>query len=504
MSPLMLFAFVAAYLGLLLGVAWRTARRAGEADFFIGSRRSHWALVAFGMVGTSLSGVTFISVPGSVGAGGFGYYQVVLGHLLGYAVIALVLLPLYYRLGLTSIYRTLQLRFGAHSHRTGALFFIASRTLGATARLYLVVRILQDVILAQLGVPFWLTAAVILLMIVLYTVEGGVKTIVWTDTLQTAGMLGGLMVCVAMLLGALQLSPGQAWAQLDASGLNRLWGTDPQAANHWAKQLVAGAFIAIAMTGMDQEMMQKNLSVRTLRGAQVNVLALALLMQAVVLLFLFLGGLLTLFAQAHGLSAVGDRLFPAVVMGHLPPLVQLVFILALISALFPSADGALTALTSSTCIDLLGLQQRSGGDEARRRRVRRAVHGGFALLFLALVLGFRAVDDAHMIGLVLKIAGYTYGPLLGLFAFGLLTRRVVRDRAVPAIALAAPLLCAVLDAHQAAWLGSWRIGLELLVLNGALTFAGLWAVSRPGAPGRQGDWLADQGPAASSPMSSPR
>ena len=482
MSPTWLFGFVAAYFALLLGVAWRTSRHVSEAGFFTGARASHWAVVAFGMIGTSLSGVTFISVPGAVGASGFGYYQIVLGHLIGYAVIALVLLPVYYHLKLSSIYLYLGLRFGPQAQHTGSLFFIASRTLGATARLYLVIRILQDTILAQLGVPFWLSAAVILLMIVLYTVQGGVKTIVWTDLLQTGGMLAGLVICAGMLLSALGLSPLAALDRLDQGGLSRLWGTDPLAAGHWAKQVVAGAFIAIAMTGMDQEMMQKNLSVRTLRGAQLNVMVLALLMQAVVLLFLFLGGLLTLFATQVGLAAQGDALFPAVVMGHLPAAVQVIFILALISALFPSADGALTALTSSTCLDLLGLQRRSHWSERRRRLVRQAVHLGFALLFMALVLVFRWVDDRSMIGLILKIAGYTYGPLLGLFGFGLLTRRVLRGGpVVPVVALASPLACLLIDAHQAALFGAYRIGLEMLLLNGGITFVGLWLGSRPAA-----------------------
>lgn len=474
-----LFGVVAAYFGLLLAVAWRTSRLVSEAGFFTGARSSHWAVVAFGMIGTSLSGVTFISVPGAVGSSGFGYYQIVLGHLVGYAVIAAVLLPVYYHLKLSSIYHYLGLRFGAQAQHTGALFFIASRTLGATARLYLVIRILQDTILAPLGVPFWLTAAAILLMIVLYTVQGGVKTIVWTDLLQTAGMLAGLVICAGMMLSALGLSPPAALARMDEAGLSRLWGTEPSAADFWVKQVAAGAFIAIAMTGMDQEMMQKNISVRTLRGAQLNVMVLALLMQAVVALFLFLGGLLTLFAAQAGLPASGDALFPAVVMGHLPAAVQLIFVLALISALFPSADGALTALTSSTCIDLLGLQRPGRWDEARRRHIRQAVHLGFAVLFLALVMVFRWVDDRSMIGLILKIAGYTYGPLLGLFGFGLLTRRVLRQGVVPVVALASPLLCLLVDANQALLFGDWRIGLEMLLLNGALTFAGLWLGSRP-------------------------
>jgi Na+/proline symporter len=474
MQPGVLCAVVLAYLGLLLWVAHRTARGASNQSFFIGDRRSPWALVAFGMIGTSLSGVTFISVPGSVGLGGFTYLQIVLGHVLGYAVVAFVLLPVYDRLGVTSIYNVLAQRLGPWSCKTGAGFFILSRTLGATARLYLVVRILQDTILASFGVPFWATAALILLMIVLYTLEGGVKTIVWTDTLQTAGMLFGLVVCVVFLLGRLELSLPQGLVQMQQAGLATVWGTDPLSKTFWAKQLLAGAFIAITMTGMDQEMMQKSLSVTTRRDAQKNMLVLAFAMLGVVALFLVLGGLLHLVAAQDGIAARGDRLFPAVVMQLLPVWVQVVFIVALISALFPSADGALTALTSSTCIDLLGMQQRTDWSAEQQRRVRRRVHLAFAALFLLLVLGFRAVDDPSMIGVILKVAAYTYGPLLGLFAFGILTRRTVRDRAVPAVALAAPLACAVLDWQQKAWLGGYEVGLELLVLNGALTFAGLW------------------------------
>jgi Na+/proline symporter len=483
LQPAVLGAVVLAYFGLLLAVARRTARGATNDSFYIGNRRSPWGLVAFGMVGTSLSGVTFISVPGSVGAGAFGYLQIVIGHVLGYAVVAAVLLPLYYRLGVTSIYDVLGLRLGPWSHRTGAVFFLVSRTLGATARLYLVVRILQDLVLQSFGLPFWCSAAIVVVMIVLYTFEGGVKTIVWTDTLQTAGMLLGLGVCVGLLLQRLDASPAGAWQQLQASGLATLWGTDPLARGFWAKQLLAGAFIAIAMTGMDQEMMQKSLSVTTRRDSQKNMLVLALALLAVVTLFLLLGGLLTLFATQAGMPESGDRLFPAVVMQHLPVWVQLVFVIALISALFPSADGALTALTSIFCIDLLRLPQRSQWPALTQQRVRQAVHLGFAALFLALVLGFRWLDDPSMIGVILKIAAYTYGPLLGLFGFGIFVRRrAVRDRGVPLVALAAPALCALLDFNQQRWLGGYELGLELLVLNGLLTFIGLLAMSTPAAP----------------------
>ncbi len=488
MNPGWLLAAVALYLGLLLAVAAWTSRRADNEAFFIGSRRSPWGLVAFGMVGTSLSGVTFVSVPGAVSLTQFTYLQIVLGHVIGYAVIAFVLLPLYYRLQLTSIYGYLQQRLGPVSYRSGSAIFIVSRTLGATARLYLVIVVLHQMLLAPYGLPFWLAAAAILAMVLLYTFEGGVRTIVYTDTLQTAGMLLGLLVCAGWLLHALDLSPLQALQRLDAAGLATVFGTDPASKSFFVKQIVAGAFITIAMSGLDQEMMQKNLSVRRLADSQKNVMTLAVVLLAVVSLFVFLGGLLALYAPTVGLQGVaGDRLFPAVVMGHLPALVQLLFVIALVSALLPSADGALTALTSSFCIDQLGLQQRQAWSEAKKIRVRRAVHLSFAALFLALVLLFRWIADPSMIGLILKLAAYTYGPLLGLFFFSLLTRRSLRERWVPAVALAAPALCWALDATQASWLapwsGGWQIGLEILLLNGGLTFAGLWAVSRPPARG---------------------
>ncbi|MFZ9433428.1 MAG: sodium:solute symporter [Burkholderiaceae bacterium] len=478
MQPTLLLTVVAAYFAGLLLVTWFTSKGSNNQGFYVGNRRNPWPLVAFGMIGTSLSGVTFVSVPGAVGASQWNYLQIMLGHLIGYAIVAFVLLPLYYRLQLTSIYDYIRRRLGPHSGRTAAGFFILSRTLGATARLYIVIRILQDWILSAWGVPFWLTAAVILLMIVLYTFEGGVKTIVWTDTLQTSGMLFGLVACTVFLMDALNLQPLQAWQTLQAQGLSDVFATDPEPRNFWLKQITAGIFITVAMTGLDQEMMQKNISVRTLGGAQKNMLVMALVMLGVVVLFLFLGGLLHLFAAHHGMAAKGDALFPAVVMQHMPQAMQVIFVLALISALFPSADGALTALTSSFCLDILGTDKRGLG-EAEHKRIRYTVHFGFAAVFLLLVLLFRWVDNSSMIMLILKIAGYTYGPLLGLFAFGLLTRRPVRDGAVWLVALAAPLVCAFIDALQATWFVSYRIGLEMLLLTGALTFAGLWLLSSP-------------------------
>jgi Na+/proline symporter len=479
MSPVSLFIVVLAYFGLLLGVAWTTSRNANNDSFFIGNKSSNWMLVAFGMVGTTLSGLTFISVPGAVGRDGFGYLQIMIGYFIGYIAVAYVLLPLYYRLRLTSIYHYLDVRLGRRSYQSGAAFFILSRTLGASARLYLVVNILQATILDSLGVPFWLTNLVILAMILLYTYEGGVKTIVWTDTLQTTGMLFGLVACTAFLLHEMNLGVLESLEHMRSSGLARVFTSDIDSPTYFWKQVLAGAFIVVTMTGMDQEMMQKNISVRTLADSQKNMLALNLILAGVLALFLFLGGLLYLYAPQVGVSASGDKIFPAVAMGHLPAALQLVFMLGLISALFPSADGAITALTSSFCIDILGLKRRTDLGEGAQLRIRHRVHLGFCALFLLLVMAFKWIDSASMIGVILKLAGYTYGPLLGLFAFGLLSKRAVNDKLVPWVALAGPLLCALADFNQQALFGSYRIGLELLVINGLLVMAGLYLISSP-------------------------
>lgn len=487
MSAALLFSFVIGYFLILLVVAYFTSRNSNNDSFFIGNKSSNWMLVAFGMIGTSLSGVTFVSVPGAVGKPfgenfeGFSYFQIVIGYVIGYFIVAYVLLPLYYKLNLTSIYNYLSERLGFTAYKTGASFFILSRTLGATARLYLVVAILQDAILASFGIPFWLTTFIILLMILLYTFEGGVKTIVWTDTLQTTCMLAGLVICIVYILKSLNLGVGAGITALNQGGYTTLFVTDPASRLFFLKQILAGAFITIAMTGLDQEMMQKNISVKTLGDSQKNMLTFAFIQAGVVLLFLFLGGLLYLFAASNTVAATGDKLFPTVALQHMPPLIAIVFIIALISALFPSADGAITALTSSFCIDLLGLKRRGDWDEKKKMRIRRTVHLAFALVFLLMVLIFKWVNNQSMIGVILKVAAYTYGPLLGLFTFGILTRRPVADRYVPYIAIAAPLLCFFIDRFQKQLFGNFEIGLELLVINGALTFLGLWLISKRAA-----------------------
>lgn len=478
MSAVSLFGLIAAYFSLLLLVAWRTSRNANNDSFFIGNKSSNWMLVAFGMVGTTLSGVTFVSVPGAVGRDGFGYLQVILGYVLGYIAVIYILLPLYYRLKLTSIYTYLEQRLGPRSYQSGAAFFIISRLMSASGRLYLVVNILQITILDSMGVPFWLTTTVILAMILLYTYEGGVKTIVWTDTLQTTGMVLGLVICAGWLLHAMDLGPLASLAQMHEHGLTRVLTTDIDSpANFW-KQVGAGFFIVLAMTGMDQETMQKNISVQTLRDSQKNMLLMTVVLTAVLVLFMYLGGLLYLYAPGAGVSASGDKIFPTVVMQHMPAVLQLIFFIGLVSALFPSADGAMTALTSSFSIDILGVQRRADLTEASRKRIRHRVHLAFCAIFLALVLVFKWIDNPSMVGLVLKLTGYTYGPLLGLFGFGILTRRELRDRWVPYVALSGPVICYVIDSNQQFLFGSYRIGLELLILNGLLVFAGLLLISK--------------------------
>ncbi|GAA4337012.1 sodium:solute symporter [Flaviaesturariibacter amylovorans] len=479
MSPELLFAIVIAYFLILLFVAWITGRKSNNESFFIGNRNSNWMLVAFGMIGTSLSGVTFVSVPGAVGKEGFAYFQIAIGYMIGYLTIAYVLLPLYYRLNVTSIYNYLQQRLGFVSYKTGASFFILSRTLGATARLYLVVNILQEAILSSLGVPFWATTAVILLMILLYTFEGGVKTIVWTDTLQTTCMLAGLVICTVYILNQLNLGFGESISAMGERGFTQVFFTDPGSKLFFLKQILAGAFITITMTGMDQEMMQKNISVKTLGDSQKNMITFSIVLTGVLLLFLFLGGLLHLYAAAQGVGATGDKLFPTVALQHMPPAIAIIFIIALISALFPSADGAITALTSSFCIDILGIKRRKDLDDRQQKRLRQSVHLSFAGIFLLFVMVFYWINSGSMIGVILKVAAYTYGPLLGLFAFGLLTRRAVDDRKVPYICIAAPLICFLLDKYQKQILPGFEIGPELLILNGVLVFVGLLLLSRP-------------------------
>lgn len=478
MSPILTVSIILIYFLVLLVISWYTARNAGNFGYFAGNKSSPWYIVAFGMIGTSLSGVTFVSVPGTVETQGLTYLIVVLGYFVGYLAIAYILLPLYYKLGLTSIYTYLQQRLGITSYKTGALLFIVSRTVGATARLYLVIRVLQFFILDAVGVPFWLTAVFILLLILAYTFKGGVKTIVWTDTLQTTFMLAGLVSCVVFILNNLEISFSEAWLQMADKGYTKLLNSDFNSPGYFLKHLIGGAFIAITMTGLDQEMMQKNISVKTLKDSQKNIVTLSLILIFVNFLFLFLGGALYLYAQANGLDLKGDDLFPSLALKYFPPVMGLVFIIALISALFPSADGAITALTASYCLDILGIQRNKDLSEKQQIQIRRKVHLSFAVLFLAFVMLFYWIDNRSIIDLILKLAGYTYGPLLGLFAFGVFTKYKLKEKLVPIVCLLSPLITYLIAENSVKLLAGYKFGYELLLLNGMITWFGLFLIRK--------------------------
>lgn len=478
MSPIVLLSIIIVYFALLLWVAYKTGKGSDNESFFIGNRKSNWMLVAFGMIGTSLSGVTFVSVPGAVGNDKFSYLQITLGYLIGYIVIAYVLLPLYYRLKLTSIYGYLQQRMGQLSYKSGAWIFIVSRLVGATARLYLVVNILQVAILDSLGVPFIVTTLIILAMIILYTYEGGVKTIVWTDTLQTSCMLLGLIICTIYMLNHLDLSLGDSFTAMNEKGYTKIFDFDPNQKSFFIKQILAGAFITITMTGIDQEMMQKSLSVTRLKDSQKNMVTLGFILLGVISLFLYMGGLLHLYGAQESVSSAGDQLFPDIALNHMPPFISIIFIIALISALFPSADGAMTALTSSLCIDIFGMREKTHWDDGKKEKFRKNIHLLVALSFLIMVIIFKVINDNSMIGLILKLAGFTYGPLLGLFAFGIFTKYKVKDKFVPFVCIAAPVISFFIDKYQETLFGEFKIGLELLIINGLLTFIGLWLIRR--------------------------
>ena len=473
------------YFFALLGISWFTSRKSNNQSFFRANQNAPWYIVAFGMIGTSLSGVTFVSVPGTVGSGGWYYYQMVLGFFIGYFVVAFVLLPLYYRLNLTSIYRYLEFRLGFSAYQWGAGYFILSRTIGATVRLYLVINVLQLFVFDGLHIPFWLTSLIIMSMIVAYTLKGGVKTIVWTDTLQTIFMLLALVVCIVAIQDAMEISWSSLWAGMEEKGMLKIWSTDPLRKDYFLKHIIGGAFITITMTGLDQEMMQKNISVKSLKDAQKNMISFSFVLLLVNALFLLLGGTLYLFAAQNGWQYAPDDLFPSIVQQHLSPLIFIIFIIGLISALFPSVDGAITALTASFCIDILGFQRDEGSQESEEEResrqtgIRKKVHLSFAILFIGLVFLFKWINDKNIVDLIFKIAGYTYGPLLGLFAFGILTKFQIRSKLLFMVLIFSPSICWIIDKWGSPMLGGYQFGYEMLILNGMLTFLGLWLIRKP-------------------------
>lgn len=470
MTATLIITIIGLYFLLLIMVSYFTGRKDDNEAFFLGNRQSPWYVVAFGMVGASLSGVTFISVPGWVSDSSFAYMQVVLGYLLGYVVIIKVLLPLYYKLELTSIYTYLDQRFGFYSYKTGAFFFLLSRIIGASFRLYLVAIVLQYAVFDQYGVPFWVTVMVTILLIWVYTFRSGIKTIIWTDTLQTAFMLTAVILTVWLIKD--KLLPDQSLISYIAdSPKSKIffwegWGTP----NFFWTQFLSGAFITIVMTGLDQDMMQKNLSCRSLGDAQKNMFWLSIVLVVVNLIFLSLGVLLYDYADASGISEVGDRLYPAVALsGELGLVVAIFFIIGLIAAAYSSADSALTALTTSFCVDFLDIKKM---EKVRGKQVRKWVHIAFSIILLLVILVFKYTVDESVIKELFVAAGYTYGPLLGLYAFGLFNKLNVKDKWVPVVAVAAPVLSYILKNNSKDWF-NYEFGFELLMVNGLLTYIGL-------------------------------
>jgi Na+/proline symporter len=476
LTPTLIFISFLAYTILLFAVTWITTRKANNESFFIGNKASPWFVVAYGMIGASLSGVTFMSVPGWVGATQFSYLLVVAGYMIGYTVIATVLMPMYYRLNLTSIYSYLEQRFGFWSYKTGAFFFLLSRTIGASFRMFLVVNVLQVFVFDAWNIPFIVTVSIFIALIIMYTLKGGIKTIIWTDTLQTTFMLLAVGLSIYLISKDLQFDFRHLISTVWNSDYSNIVVTDWHSKQYFLKQILSGAFIAIVMTGLDQEMMQKNLSCRNIGEAQKNMFSFSIVLVFVNLMFLFLGAVLYIYSTKHGieLPTRTDDLFPMIAIKYLGPLAGLVFIIGLISAAYPSADGALTSLTTSFTIDFLGLNKRDDLNEEQKKSMRYKVHLSFAFLLLLVIVLFRAINDRAVIDKLFTVAGYTYGPLLGLYAFGLFTRFQVKDKFVPYVAISSPIFCYVLSDFSVQLLNGYKFGFELLIINGLYTFIGLW------------------------------
>tara|TARA_R110002124_G_scaffold79875_4_gene211967 strand:- start:821 stop:2254 length:1434 start_codon:yes stop_codon:yes gene_type:complete len=476
MQPLHIILLIVAYFSVLVLISYITGKSANNQTFFKANNSSPWYLVAFGMIGASLSGVTFISVPGWVEDQSMSYMQMVLGYVVGYAIIGLVLLPLYYRLNLTSIYTYLEDRFGRNSYKTGATFFLISRTIGAAFRLFLVANVLQLLLFDAYGIPFWVTVSITILLIWLYTFKGGIKTIVWTDTLQTLFMLIAVGVCIYTISSELQIS--NIFSYVADSELSKtFFFDDPKAGNYFWKQFLAGAFVAIAMTGLDQDMMQKNLTCRNLKDAQKNMFWFTIVLVIVNFFFLALGVLLTDYAQRNGIDAHKDELFPIIATkGTLGLASAMFFLLGLIAAAYSSADSALTSLTTSFSIDILEIDKKKSVVE--QEKIRKKIHILFSFILIATILIFKYfIADASVIAKIFTFANYTYGPLLGLYAFGLFTKLNVKDKAVPFICLSSPILTYLASYFSVTYL-SFDFGFALLLVNGMITFIGLWLFKR--------------------------
>ena len=469
------------YTFILLGVMWATSRKATNDTYFIGNRKSPWFVVAYGMIGASLSGVTFMSVPGDVANTQFTYFSVVLGYVLGYIVIAYLLLPLYYRLNLTSIYQFLGMRFGNKTQKTGAMLFIISRLTGSALRMYLMIFVLQFFIFDAWGIPIWATAVFMIFIIFLYTFKGGVKTVVWTDTLQTTFMLLALLITIVIIFKNMSFSFGETITILNDKGYSKIFNYDWRASNHYLKQILGGMFITIAMTGLDQDMMQKNLSCKTLKDSQRNMLSFTGILIIVNALFLLLGGLLLIYAQQTGIELAGlksDQIYPAIVLGYMGKAMSLLFVIGLIAAGYSSADGTFTALTTSFCLDILNIDKFAKTDR-QKVFIRRCVHVGMSVLFLLVIIVASNYHDDALIRIIFKVAGYTYGPILGLFAFGMFTKRkMISEWVVPAVSLAIPTTVFFIAKNSKTLLWGYEFGFELLLLNGLLTFLGLFLGSK--------------------------
>ena len=479
MSPIIITSIILVYFSLLIVIAYYTSKGANSETFFIANRNAPWYLVAFGMIGTSISGVTFISVPGAVGADSFSYFQMVLGYLPGYAFIALVLMPLYYRLNLISIYTYLEGRFGLNAYRTGAFFFLLSRTVGASFRLFLAALVLHLAIFQPLGFPFWLNVIITIGLIWVYTFKGGIKTIIWTDTLQTFFLIAALIISVILIASQLDLGMGEMISTVYNSDYSNIFFWDFNDKKNFFKQFLAGMFIAITMTGMDQDLMQKNLSCKNLKEAQKNMLSFCIVLVFVNILFLTLGALLYMFATSKGIPIPerSDDLYPllALKMSSFGTLAAVFFLLGITASTYASADSALASLTTSFCIDFLNFKNRP---EEERQRLKFWVHIGFSVLLFLVILIFKALNDDSVINAVFKAAGYTYGPLLGLFTFGLFTKVSVKDKFVPLVCVASPIICYILSSNSATWFGGYKFGNEMLLINGGITFLGLLVLKK--------------------------
>ncbi len=464
---------------MLFVVAWRSSRRADNATFFTGGRSTHRAVAAVAMVGAAMSGVTYISVPGTVLADNFSYLQTCLGFIVGYAVIAYVLVPLYYRLGVVSLYEYLDKRFGIVAHRTGAWFFFVAKTLSAALRAYVICVVLQTILFDHYDIPFWVNAAIMMSLVWLYTRRGGVKSVVWVEMLKTLIMVGSLVAAIVAVSGAMGLDVGGTVGYIADSDFSRMmFFDDAMERRYFWKQFLAGIFLVVAMTGLDQDMMQTVLSCRNRRDAQRSMMTSVFIQVGVIILFLSLGVLLYGFAESHNIAAEGDSLFGYVATeAGLPVVVGVLFLLGLVASTYSSAGSALTALTTSFTFDIMGSGR---ADDAVLERRRKRVHTAIALVMLGVIVVFNTFSSSGVITLIFTMASYTYGPLLGLFAFGILTHRSVRSGAIPAIAVASPTICYILSSNSVEWLCGYQFSYELIILNGALTMLGLWIFSRRG------------------------